>query len=54
MMAALARYAVEGWSIEDAIREASLYRKDEPLSDERIEWLRNWASKHPPGNQRRK
>jgi hypothetical protein len=54
MMAALARYAIEGWSIEDAIKETGLYRKGELISDERIGWLRQWASKHPSGSHRQK
>lgn len=54
MMAALARYAIEGWSMDDAINEASLYRKGKPLADERIAWLRDWASKYAPASQRRK
>jgi Tyrosine phosphatase family len=53
MMAALARYSIEGWPIDDAVKEASLYRKGEPISDERINWLRQWASKHSPGSHRR-
>lgn len=53
MMAALARYAVDGWSMDDAINEASLYRKGEHLAEERIEWLRKWASTHPPGSFKR-
>lgn len=54
MMAALARYAVDGWSMEEAINEASLYRKGKPLSADRIEWLRRWAATRPPGSYRRK
>ncbi len=54
MMAALARYAIDGWSIEDAVKEASLYRKGEPLSADRISWLREWASRHQSGSHRRK
>jgi len=54
MMAALARYAIEGWSMEDAINEASLYRKGEPLAIERIAWLREWASRYAPASQRKK
>ncbi|HEY6119734.1 MAG TPA: tyrosine-protein phosphatase [Pyrinomonadaceae bacterium] len=54
MMAALARYAIEAWPIEEAIKEASLYRKGHPLADERIGWLRAWANKHPPASYRRK
>jgi hypothetical protein len=40
--------------MDDAINEASLYRKGKPLSDDRIKWLREWASAHPPGSERRK
>ena len=54
MLVALARYAVEGWSMDDAINEASLYRREKPLAAYRIEWLRKWASKHPPGSHRAK
>lgn len=54
MMAALARYAIDGWPIDKALDEASLYRKGESLADERISWLRDWASKHPPSSHRRK
>jgi hypothetical protein len=52
MMAALARYAVEGWPMEEAIKEAHIYRKGKPLAEQRIDWLRNWAKKHPPGSHR--
>ncbi|HZJ46434.1 MAG TPA: tyrosine-protein phosphatase [Pyrinomonadaceae bacterium] len=54
MMAALARYAIDGWTIDEALAEASLYRKGEPLANVRIRWLREWASKHQPGSHRRK
>jgi rhodanese/phosphatase family protein len=54
MMAALARYAIDGWSIDEAIKESSLYRKGEPISDERINWLREWARKHPSGSHLKK
>jgi hypothetical protein len=53
MMAALARYAIDGWAMDEAIQEAALYRKGEYLSDERIEWLRSWAKKHPPGSHKK-
>lgn len=53
MMAALARYAIDGWSMVDAISEASLYRKGKPLADERIAWLRDWANKHSPASHRK-
>jgi hypothetical protein len=53
MMAALARYAIDGWSMDDAIQEAALYRKGEHLASERIEWLRAWAKAHPPGSHKK-
>lgn len=53
MMAALARYAIEGWSIDNAVRESALYRKGKPLAEERVAWLKNWAAKHPAGSHRR-
>jgi hypothetical protein len=52
MMAALARYAIDAWPIDEAIKEASLYRKGQPLAEERINWLHSWAGKHPPGSHR--
>lgn len=53
MMAALARYAIDGWPLNKALDEASLYRKGEHLADERIQWLRTWAGKHKPGSHRK-
>lgn len=52
MMAALARYAVDGWPMDEALGEAGLYRRGEDLSPERIKWLRDWAAKHRPGSHR--
>lgn len=54
MMAALARYAIESWTLDDAINESSLYRRGEPISEERITWLRDWARKHPAGSHRKR
>lgn len=54
MMVALARYAVEGWPMNEAITEAALYRKGKPLSADRIEWLEQWAATHQPGSYRKK
>lgn len=54
MMAALARYAIDGWSMDKALNEAGLYRRGEPLADERISWLRDWVTRHPPSSHRRK
>ena len=54
MMAALARYAIEGWPLDQAVSESSLYRKGKPLADERVSWLRDWSKKHSPGSHRRR
>ena len=52
MMGALARYAVDGWPMDEALGEAGLYRRGKDLSPERIKWLRDWAAKHRPGSHR--
>lgn len=54
MMIALARYAVDGWPVEDAIAEARRYRRGEDLAPERLAWLREWAARHKPGGSRRR
>ena len=53
MMAALVRYAVDGWSLDRALAEARPYRKGKDLADFRIEWLEKWAAAHEPGSERR-
>lgn len=50
LMAALARYSIDGWTLEKALEEARLYRHDEELPQKRMAWLCNWASKHKPGS----
>ncbi len=52
-MSALIRYSIDGWTMDEAIKEASLYRRGEDLSAARVEWLRQWATRHPPGSFRR-
>jgi len=51
-MAALARYAIDGWPIDRAIAEARSYRRGKDLSPGQIEWLRNWAATHKPGSHK--
>ncbi|MBI4319684.1 MAG: dual specificity protein phosphatase family protein [Chloroflexi bacterium] len=51
-MAALLRYAVDGWTMEEAIAEARVYRGGVDLIPAQIEWLERWAAKHPPGCHR--
>ena len=52
MMAALARYAVDGWPLDNALKEARSYRDGKSLGEERVAWLKDWATKHPPGGAR--
>ena len=54
MMIALARYAVEGWTMDAAIAEARLFRRGEDLAQPRIDWLRAWEARHKPGSHRRR
>jgi len=52
LMAALARYAIDGWPLDRALEEARRYRQGRDLSRERVNWLRDWAAKHPAGSFR--
>ena len=52
IMAALARYSIDGWPMQRALEEARLYRGGEDLSANRVAWLNNWAAKHKPGSYR--
>ena len=52
MMAALARYAIDGWPMERALEEARLYRHGKDLPEKRVTWLRDWASRNKPGSYR--
>lgn len=51
-LAALVRYAVDGWSMDAAIEEAKLYRGGVELVRSQTDWLKQWASKHPPACHR--
>ncbi len=51
MMAALARYAIDGWPLDRALAEAKLYRGSD-LAPKRVAWLRDWAANHKPGSHR--
>jgi atypical dual specificity phosphatase len=52
-MAALARYAIDGWSMSDALREARNYR---PLKfrvfGEQRRWLNRWKDRFEPASYR--
>lgn len=52
MMAALARYAVDGWPMDKALEEARSYRDGESLGKFRVAWLNKWAATHAPGSGR--
>lgn len=52
MMAALARYSIDGWTMDRALDEARQYRDGKDLSARRTAWLRAWAKSHPPGSLR--
>ena len=52
MMAALARYAIDGWPMDKALAESRLYRDGHDLPGERVAWLESWAAKHKPGSYR--
>jgi len=46
-MVALYRYAVEGWTMEKAIRESKKFGGGP--SAKQLAWLRHWAATHAPG-----
>jgi protein tyrosine/serine phosphatase len=49
-MAALARYAIDGWPMETALREARSYRLfGFRLNGEQRRWLNRWKDRFPPG-----
>jgi len=51
-MAALVRYAIDGWPLERALAEARTYRRGEDLGPPYIAWLRRWAAHHEPASHR--
>lgn len=50
MMAALVRYSIDGWTMDEALAEARRYRDGKGLSSRRLAWLQSWAKAHPPGS----
>ena len=52
VMAALVRYAIDGWPLERALAEARSYREGEDLTRHHVAWLRRWAADHAPGSHR--
>jgi hypothetical protein len=51
-MVALARYAIDGWTIEAALAEGQRLNGGAPLSPEQATWLLGWAAAHLPGSER--
>jgi hypothetical protein len=51
-LVALLRYAIDGWSIEDALAEGQRLNAGGALSTERVTWLLGWAATHSPGSDR--
>jgi hypothetical protein len=51
-LVALLRYAVDGWTIEDALAEGQRLNGGVALSSEQITWLLDWAATHLPGSER--
>lgn len=52
LMAALTRYAIDGWPLDRALEEARHYRQGRDLSQKRVDWLKAWAANHPAGSFR--
>ncbi len=51
-MIALVRYAIDGWSMDEALSEARLYRGGVDLVPSQVEWLKHWEATHPPACHR--
>jgi hypothetical protein len=52
LLLALLRYAVDGWTMQDALREGQRLNRGAPLSSEQVTWLLGWAASHSPGSER--
>jgi hypothetical protein len=53
LMVALLRYAVDGWSLDNALREAQRLNGGSALPALLAQWLQTWAVPRPPGSHRR-
>ncbi|MDO8670776.1 MAG: tyrosine-protein phosphatase [Dehalococcoidia bacterium] len=51
-MAAVIRYSIDGLSMEDALKEARMYRGGISLVKVQEDWLNRWATNHRPGSYR--
>jgi hypothetical protein len=52
IVVALLRYAIDGWSKEQAFAEGQRFNGAAPLSPPRATWLEGWAARHQPGSHR--
>jgi hypothetical protein len=52
LMVALLRYAVDGWSSEQALAEGRRLNGGAALAPPHATWLRGWAARHQPGSHR--
>ena len=50
-LVALTRYAIDGWTLEQALAEANRYTDKLALSEAQRAWLARWARAHAPGDQ---
>ncbi len=50
VLVALARYEIDGWSLDRALAEADNYTNKSALSATQREWLAQWAHTHAPGD----
>jgi tyrosine-protein phosphatase SIW14 len=51
-LAALVRYSVDGWRMQDALEEVRLYSGGKELVGSQAKWLKQWALNHPRGSFR--
>jgi hypothetical protein len=52
VMMALVRYAIEEWTIDDALAEGRRINRGAELSTSQVEWFLRWAATHHPGSHR--
>jgi hypothetical protein len=52
-MVALVRYAIDGWTLDQALAEGQRLNHGVALSRQQVEWLLAWAGRYLPGGHRR-
>jgi hypothetical protein len=53
IIVALMLYAVDGWTVGEALQEAQRLNHGVALSRQQVEWLLGWAGRYAPGHHRR-